>query len=89
MKKMILKKPVYYYKKCIEIKKNNHYLSRAMANLAQLYDEAGNTDSAIKYYEKSIEIDKEVKNYNGFIFKRPSSYQKFIHRKTAQNLLNI
>ena len=36
-----------------------------MANLAELYDEAGNTDFAVKYYEKSIEIDKEARNYNG------------------------
>ena len=60
-----IKKAAFYYKKCIEIKDNNHYLSRAMANLAELYDEAGKTDFAIKYYEKSIEIDKETKNYNG------------------------
>ena len=60
-----IEKAAYYYKKCIEIKQNNHYLSRAMANLAQLYDETGNTNSALKYYEKSIEIDKEIKNYNG------------------------
>ena len=60
-----IEKAAFYYKKCIEIKQNNHYLSRAMANLAQLYDETGNTNSALKYYEKSIEIDKEIKNYNG------------------------
>ena len=60
-----IEKAAYYYKKCIEIKQNNHYLSRAMANIAELYDETGNTNSALKYYEKSIEIDKQIKNYNG------------------------
>lgn len=60
-----IEKAVFYYKKCIEIKDNNHYLSRSMANLAELYDETGKTDLAVKYYEKSIEIDKKLKNYNG------------------------
>ena len=30
-----------------------------------MYDEAGNSESAIKYYEKSIEIDLQTQNYNG------------------------
>ena len=59
------KHAAYYYKKCSDIKQNNNYLSRAMANLAELYDEIGNFNSAVKYYEQSISIDKENKNYNG------------------------
>ena len=57
-----------FYKKCIENDKDfnhNEYLSKALASLAQLYDEAGNSESAIKYYEKSIEIDLQTQNYNG------------------------
>ena len=48
---------VLYYKKCIELDANpntNQYLSMALANLAELYDEAGSPQHAIKYYNESI-----------------------------------
>ncbi|MBP3820375.1 hypothetical protein J6G99_01865 [bacterium] len=59
-----VKTAVEYYKKCIE-SPDSHYYPRALANLAELYDEAGNTVLALKYYQKSVEADLKVKNYNG------------------------
>ena len=59
---------VEFYRKCIEVDSNpkrNKYISLALANLAQLYDEAGSTKHAIKYYNDSIRIDLEENNYNG------------------------
>ena len=55
---------VEYYKKCIEIKENS-YLSAAMSNLAQIYDDLGETDIAIKFYSESIKIDEKTRNLNG------------------------
>ena len=52
--------------KCIELDsnpKNNTYLSMALSNLAELYDDAGATKYAIKYYNESIKIDSIIKNY--------------------------
>lgn len=62
------KSAVFYYKKCIGLDTNpqsNKYLSRSLANLAELYDEAGQTKSAVKYYKESMKIDTLMKNYNG------------------------
>lgn len=80
------KKASFYYKKCIEIKKDNHYLSRAMANLAELYDEAGNTDFAVKYYDKSIEIDKDTKNYNGLYSSTRNLSEIFAAKDSTKSL---
>jgi len=63
-----LKSAAIYYKKCIETDqnpKNNTYLSLALSNLAELYDQAGQTKFALKYYGESVKIDTENKNYNG------------------------
>lgn len=60
-----IKAAVKYYKKCIEIQTNNKYMSNALSNLAQLYDEAGSQDYAVKYYNESIDIDIKNSNYNG------------------------
>ena len=60
-----------FYKKCIDVDnnpKNNPYLSMALANIAELYDEAGATEQAIRYYKESIDIDLETKNYNGLYY---------------------
>jgi tetratricopeptide (TPR) repeat protein len=43
----------------------NKYLSKSLANLAELYDEAGKSEMAIKYYKQSMKIDEDTKNYNG------------------------
>ena len=61
----------YTTKKCIELDSNpnhNKYLSMALANLAELYDEAGSPQHAIKYYNESIRIDRATKNYNGLYY---------------------
>ena len=60
-----LKTALTYYKKCAEIKTDNNYLSRALASLAEICDEAGKSELAIRYYMQSMEIDKTLKNYNG------------------------
>ena len=60
-----LKTALTYYKKCAEIKTDNNYLSRALASLAEICDEAGKSELAIKYYMQSMEIDNTLKNYNG------------------------
>ena len=63
-----IKDAVTYYKKCILTEQNpqkNKYLSRALANLAELYDEAGKSEQAVKYYIQSLKIDEKSKNYNG------------------------
>ncbi len=63
-----LNEAAMYYKKCIEADynpKHNNYLSRALSSLALLYDEAGSTKLAVKYYSESIKIDNVMKNYNG------------------------
>ena len=52
-----------YYKKCIELDSNpnnNKYLSMALANLAELYDEAGSPQHAIKYYNESIFLQNMI-----------------------------
>ena len=63
-----IKSAVKYYKKCIDMPTNNQYISKAMTNLAQLYDEAGAEEFAIKYYNESIEIDTRNKNFNGLYY---------------------
>lgn len=60
-----LKTALTYYKKCAEIKTDNNYLSRALASLAEICDEAGKSELAIRYYMQSMEIDNTLKNYNG------------------------
>lgn len=57
-----------FYKKCISQTNNNPYISKAMMNLAQLYDEQGDVQHAIKYYKESMELDKASKNYNGLYY---------------------
>lgn len=56
---------VKYYKKCIEIDKNNPHLSAAYANLAQICYELDYSELAIKYYSRSLELDTKDKNLNG------------------------
>lgn len=60
-----IKAAVKYYKKCIEIQTDNKYMSNALSNLAQLYDEAGSQEYAVKYYSESIDIDTKNNNYSG------------------------
>ena len=62
------KKALLYYKKCIDIEpdyKKNKFVSRALASMADLFDEVGNSDSSVKYYMQSMKIDSETNNYNG------------------------
>ena len=40
----------------------------ALSNLAELYDEAGSTKLAVKYYNESIKVDTIMKNYNGLYY---------------------
>lgn len=56
---------VIYYKKCIDIDKNNPHLSSAMSNLALIFDESGMTELAHKYYLESLKIDEASENNNG------------------------
>ena len=61
-------KAVEYYKKCINLDSNpkiNINLSAALSNLAELYDEAGSSDFAAKYYLESLRIDELTRNFNG------------------------
>lgn len=63
-----LRTAAQFYKKCIDLDNNpvkNPYLSPALSNLAELYDELGSTEQAIMYYNESIAIDTAQKNYNG------------------------
>lgn len=56
---------VNFYKKCIQIEKNNPNLSAAYSNLAIIFEESDYFELAEKYYLKSLELDSEAKNYNG------------------------
>ena len=56
---------VIYYKKCIDIDKNNPHLSSAMSNLAAIFDETDMPELAQKYYAESLKIDEADKNHNG------------------------
>jgi len=63
-----LRTAAQFYLKCIDLGNNpkrNPYLSMALSNLAELYDEIGSTKQAIQYYNESINIDLGMKNYNG------------------------
>lgn len=80
---------VKYYKKCIEITKNNNYLSRALANLAQLCDESHKPEYAIKYYEQSIEIDKNLKNYNGLYTSERSLSEIYSSKDSNKSLEHL
>lgn len=63
-----LRTAAQFYLKCVELSNNpnrNPNLSKALANLAELYDEIGSTEQAIQYYNESISIDMVLKNYNG------------------------
>lgn len=56
---------VIYYKKCIDIDKNNPHLSSAMSNLALIFDETDMPELAQKYYSESLKIDEAGGNNNG------------------------
>lgn len=59
---------VRYYKKCIETTQDpklNKFLSSSLANLANIFDENGKTDMAIKYLLESQRLDILNNNYNG------------------------
>lgn len=59
---------VKYYKKCVETSQDplvNVWLSSSLTNLAEIYDENGKSDLAIKYLRESIRLDEISKNYNG------------------------
>lgn len=78
-----------YYKKCIEITKDNNYLSRALASIAQLYDESHKPEHAIKYYEQSIKIDKELKNYNGLYTSERSLSEIYAPKDSEKSLEHL
>ena len=56
---------VDYYKKCLEIDKENPHKSAAYSNLALIFEESDYPDLALKYYTKSFELDFADGNYNG------------------------
>ncbi len=56
---------VIYYKKCIDIAKNNPHLSSAMSNLALIFDETNMPELAQRYYIESLKIDEINQNNNG------------------------
>lgn len=58
------KTAVEYYRKCVRLGSTPN-LSAALSNLALLYDEIGETDAAVKYFNESLKIDVAAKNFNG------------------------
>lgn len=57
---------VKYYKKCIDLgQKNNPYLADCYSNIAQLYDDIGQPNDAVKYYLESFKTDGIYGNLNG------------------------
>lgn len=56
---------VKLYKRCLDITKNNEYLSSAMVNLAMIFDDTGAKDLAIKYYKESLRLDETNHNLSG------------------------
>jgi len=61
-------KAVKYYRKCVETShdpKINAYLSSSLTNLAEIYDEEGKSELAVKYLNESLRLDKLTQNYNG------------------------
>lgn len=56
---------VKLYKRCLDITKDNEYLSSAMVNLAMIFDDTGAKDLAIKYYKESLRLDETNHNLSG------------------------
>ena len=81
-----IKQALINYQKCARITKDNNYLSRAFANLGELYDELGKTDLAVKCYEKSISLDKTDKNYNGLYSSSRHLSEIYSSRDSAKSL---
>ena len=90
-----IKQAAIYYKKCIEIDENpktNHYLSRSLSAIAQLYYESGNNNLYEKYFSQSIKIDTELNNFEGLYYSYMRLYdiseiddEKFEYLKKACN----
>lgn len=63
-----IEKAVKYYRKCVETSQDpkiNAYLSSSLTNLADIYDEEGKSELAVKYLNESLRLDKITQNYNG------------------------
>lgn len=60
-----IKPAVQLYKRCMDITKDNPYLSSAIVNLAMIFDDTGAYNLAVKYYKEGLKIDEGDKNYNG------------------------
>ncbi len=53
------------YKRCLDITKDNPYQASAMFNLAEIFEETGAEELAVKYYKESLKIDETNNNNNG------------------------
>lgn len=53
------------YKRCLDITRDNPFMSSAMTNLAMIFEDTGAKDLAVKYYKDSLKIDETNNNHNG------------------------
>jgi tetratricopeptide (TPR) repeat protein len=53
------------YKRCIDIQKDNPYLTTANFNLATIYEDNSSVELAAKYYKESLKLDTSNDNKNG------------------------
>ena len=77
---------VKLYRKCLDITKDNSYLSSAMTNLAMIFDDTGAKDLAIKYYKESLKIDEANKNLSG-IYVSAAKLAELYRRKEPDTAL--
>ena len=82
---------VKYYRKCVETSQDpqiNTYLSSSLTNLAEIYDEDGKSDMAVKYLNESIRLDELSKNYNGIYISAMKSAE-ILSNKNPQKALEL
>ena len=60
-----IKPAVQLYKRCMDITKDNPYLSSAIVNLAMIFDDTGAKNLAVKYFKEGLKIDQTNGNLNG------------------------
>lgn len=75
---------VKFYQKCIGVSEDvslNRFVSSSYSNLASIYSEQNNPQTAIRYYELALEADKKLNNFEGLYF----GYSKLAHINQAKN----
>lgn len=75
---------VKFYQKCIGVSEDvslNRFVSSSYSNLASIYSEQNNHQTAIRYYELAIEADIKLNNFEGLYF----GYSKLAQINQSKN----